>query len=146
MVPDRGLVCMRLEFPHQWAGLGPAAYYGYAWVPSRPHQRGYPIIQHIGKYWTDCFTAQCPELRIHFSCIYDYQRVLQEDLDTLMHWFYPVENMCAKYGIVDSDFYNFDKMDFAMGMIQATLVVTHADQMAKPKAIAWQSRMGYSYL
>lgn len=54
--------------------------------------------------------------------------------------------MCAKYGIVDSDFYNFDKMDFAMGMIQATLVVTHADQMAKPKAIAWQSRMGYSYL
>jgi hypothetical protein len=63
-----------------------------------------------------------------------------------MHWFYPVENMCAKYGIVDSDFYNFDKTDFAMGMIQATLVVTHADQMAKPKAIAWQSRMGYSYL
>ena len=41
----------------------------------------------------------------------------------------------AKYGIVDSDFYNFDKTGFAIGMIQATLVITCADRMAKPKAV-----------
>ena len=34
-----------------------------------------------------------------------------------MHWFRLVENMRAKYGIVDSDFYNFDETGFAMGMI-----------------------------
>ena len=49
-----------------------------------------------------------------------------------MHWFCLVENMHAKYGIVNSYFYNFDETGFAMGMI---LVVTCADQMAKPKAI-----------
>jgi hypothetical protein len=52
-----------------------------------------------------------------------------------MRWFRLVENMRAKYGIVDSDFYNFDETGFTMGMIQATLVITHADRTAKPKAV-----------
>ena len=44
-----------------------------------------------------------------------------------MYWFHLVENMHAKYSIVNSNFYNFDKTGFAMGMIQATLVITRAD-------------------
>ena len=75
-------------------------------------------IRRIGKCWTDCFIAQRPELRTHFSCVYDYQRALQEDPDALIRWFCLVENIHAKYNIVDSDFYNFDEMGFVIGMIQ----------------------------
>ena len=41
-------------------------------------------IRRVGKCWTDRFIARRPELRIYFSCVYDYQRALQEDPDALM--------------------------------------------------------------
>jgi hypothetical protein len=48
-----------------------------------------------------------------------------------MCWFHLVENMRTKYNIVNSDFYNFDKTSFAMGIIQAILVITYIDWMTK---------------
>jgi hypothetical protein len=77
---------------------------------------------------------------MRFSHVYNYQRALQENCNALMRWFRLVENMHAKYGIVDSDFYNFDKTGFAIGMIQATLVITCADRIAKPKAVQPSNR------
>jgi hypothetical protein len=53
----------------------------------------------------------------------------------LIRWFCLVENIHAKYSIVDSDFYNFDEMGFAIGMIQATLVITRVNWTAQPKAV-----------
>jgi hypothetical protein len=52
-----------------------------------------------------------------------------------MYWFHLVENICAKYSIVNSDFYNFDEIGFVMGMIQATLVVIYTDWIAKSKTV-----------
>jgi hypothetical protein len=43
--------------------------------------------------------------------------------------------MRAKYGIQDSDFYNFDETGFMMGMIRAGMVVTRSDRINRPKAI-----------
>jgi hypothetical protein len=80
----------------------------------------------------DYFIARHPELQTCFSHIYIYPRAFQEEPNALMRWFCLVENMHAKYGIVNSYFYNFDETGFAMGMI---LVITCADQMAKPKAV-----------
>jgi len=43
--------------------------------------------------------------------------------------------MQTKYGVVDSDFYNFDETGFMMGVICAGMVVTHADRRSKGKAV-----------
>jgi hypothetical protein len=88
-----------------------------------------------GKCWTDRFIARRPELCTHFSRPYDYQRALQEDPDVLNAWFRLVVNMRTKYGIQDSDFYNFDETGFMMGMIRAGMVVTRSDRINRPKAI-----------
>ena len=46
-----------------------------------------------------------------------------------------VANMRAKYSILDSNFYNFDKTSFIMGIIRPGIVVTRSDRVGKPKAI-----------
>ncbi|EDN91396.1 hypothetical protein SS1G_00799 [Sclerotinia sclerotiorum 1980 UF-70] len=46
-----------------------------------------------------------------------------------------VSNMQAKYGIVDSDFYNFDETGFMMGIICLGIVVTSAERNGRSKAI-----------
>ncbi len=43
--------------------------------------------------------------------------------------------MRAKYGIVDSDFYNFDETGFIMGIISPAMVVTRADRRGRGKAV-----------
>jgi hypothetical protein len=50
-------------------------------------------------------------------------------------WFQLVENMQAKYSVVDSDFYNFDKTSFIIGIIAPGIVVTHADRRGRAKGI-----------
>ncbi|KAF6517708.1 hypothetical protein HZS61_003269 [Fusarium oxysporum f. sp. conglutinans] len=89
----------------------------------------------VGKCWTDRFIARQPKLCTRFSRPYDYQRALQEDPDVLSAWFRLVANMRAKYGIQDSDFYNFDETGFMMGMIRARMVVTRSDRINRPKAV-----------
>jgi hypothetical protein len=60
---------------------------------------------------------------------------LCEDPDALSAWFRLVENMRAKYGITDSDFYNFDETGFMMGVICAAMVATRADRRGRGKAV-----------
>jgi hypothetical protein len=43
--------------------------------------------------------------------------------------------MQAKYNIIDSDFYNFDKTSFIISIIYARIVVTRADRRGRNKAI-----------
>jgi hypothetical protein len=89
----------------------------------------------VGKCWTNRFITRRPELHTRFSRPYDYQRALQEDPDVLNAWFYLVANMRAKYGIQDSDFYNFDETGFMIGMICVGMVITRSDRINRPKAI-----------
>ncbi|EDN95831.1 hypothetical protein SS1G_12036 [Sclerotinia sclerotiorum 1980 UF-70] len=51
-----------------------------------------------------------------------------------------VSNMQAKYGIVDSDFYNFDETGFMMGIICPGMVVTSAERNGRSKAIQLGNR------
>ena len=48
--------------------------------------------------------------------------------------------MLAKYGITDTDFYNFDETGFIMGMIRPGMVVTRSDRVGKLKAIQPSNR------
>jgi hypothetical protein len=43
--------------------------------------------------------------------------------------------MRAKYNIIDSDFYNFDKTSFMMGQIIPRIVVIRADRRGRAKGI-----------
>jgi hypothetical protein len=43
--------------------------------------------------------------------------------------------MQAKYNIINSDFYNFDKIGFMIGQIIPGMVVIYADRYSKTKGI-----------
>lgn len=89
----------------------------------------------VGKNWTDRFIKRRPELSTRFSRAYDYQIALLEDPNALNAWFRLVANIRAKYGVEDSDFYNFDETGFIMGIIRAIMAVTRSDRQAKPKIV-----------
>jgi hypothetical protein len=50
-------------------------------------------------------------------------------------WFQLVQNIQAKYNIVDSDFYNFDKTSFMIGQIIPGIIVICADRRGRAKGI-----------
>jgi hypothetical protein len=41
----------------------------------------------------------------------------------------------VKYGVVDSDFYNFDETGFTIGLITPGMVITHTDRRGRAKGI-----------
>ena len=66
---------------------------------------------------------------MRLNCVYDFQRAACEDPEFISVWFRFVGNIRAKYGIEDSDLYNFDETGFMMGVIcNSLLVVTRADR------------------
>jgi hypothetical protein len=89
----------------------------------------------VGKHWARRFVDAQPTLKTKFNCPYDYQRALQEDPEVISKWFALLHNMMAKYGIQEEDLYNFDETGFMMGMITASMVVTHADRRGKAKSV-----------
>jgi hypothetical protein len=50
-------------------------------------------------------------------------------------WFRLIENIKAKYRILDYDFYNFDKTSFMIGIICIVIVITRADRYNKGKVV-----------
>ena len=82
----------------------------------------------VGKLWTARFIARRKELKTRLNRVYDFQRAACEDPELIGAWFKLVENMKAKYGIQDSDLYNFDETGFIMGVICAFMVITRADR------------------
>jgi DDE superfamily endonuclease len=83
----------------------------------------------VGPRWAANFVKRQPELTARFNRKYDYQRALCDPNS----WFTLVQNTKAKYGILDSDTYNFDETGFLMGIIATTMVITSADRRGKPK-------------
>jgi hypothetical protein len=91
--------------------------------------------QRVGDRWAQRFVQRRPELKTRFTRVYDFQRALCEDPELIGAWFRLVENMRAKYGVVDGDFYNFDETGFMMGVICASMAVTRADRRGRGKAV-----------
>jgi hypothetical protein len=60
---------------------------------------------------------------------------LCEDPKLISAWFQLVQNIWAKYSIVDSDFYNFNKTGFMIGQITPGMVVIRADRRGRTKGI-----------
>ena len=91
--------------------------------------------QRVGTRWAQRFVQRRPELKTRFTRVYDFQRALCEDPELISAWFRLVENIRSKYGVPDSDFYNFDETGFMMGQICPGMVVTRADRRGKGKGI-----------
>ena len=89
----------------------------------------------VGKLWAHRFVQRRPELKTRFNRVYDFQRALCENPELISAWFRLVENMRAKYGVLDCDFYNFDETGFMMGIISPAMVVTRADRRGRGKAV-----------
>ena len=89
----------------------------------------------VGGRWAYRFVQRQPALKTRFNRVYDFQRVLCEDPELIGAWFRLVENMRAKYGVLDCDFYNFDETGFMMGVICPAMVVTRADRRGRGKAV-----------
>lgn len=66
----------------------------------------------VGKCWALNYVMRQPELKTRLNRPYDYQRALCEDPEKIQAWFDLVRNMQAKYGIEDTDVYNFDETGF----------------------------------
>ena len=89
----------------------------------------------VGQNWAANFVKRSPELKVKFNRKYDYKRALCEDPEIIQGWFWLVENMKAKYGILDEDTYNFDETGFMMGQISTGAVVTSAERRGRPKTV-----------
>jgi len=72
---------------------------------------------------------------MYFNCIYDFQRALCKDPKLIGMWFRLVENIRAKYKVLDYDFYNFDKTRFIIGIICTIIVIICVDQYSRGKAV-----------
>ena len=91
--------------------------------------------QHVGKLWAYRFIYQRLELKTRLNRVYDFQRALCEDPKLIRGWFRLMQNMKAKYSILDCDLYNFDETGFMIGVICAAMVVTRADRRGRGKAV-----------
>jgi hypothetical protein len=94
----------------------------------------------VGKNWVDRFIKRTPELRTRWSRPYNRQRALCEDPAIIEPWFTLVQNIKAKYGIVDNNIYNFNKSSFLMGKILSQLVVTGTEKPGKVKKLQPRDR------
>ena len=56
-----------------------------------------------------------------------------EDPVQIQGWFRLVQNIVAKYGILQEDIYNFDETGFSMGVISTSKVVTRSERKGRAK-------------
>lgn len=89
--------------------------------------------QRVGKNWTTNFVRRQSQLRTRFSRQIDYQRAKCEDPNAYNAWFRLVRNTIDKYGILETDTYNFDETGFLMGQISSEMVVTSAKRKEKAR-------------
>jgi hypothetical protein len=87
----------------------------------------------VGVNWASNFVRRRPELQTRFNRRIDYQRVLCEDPNAYRKWFSLVQDTINKYGIVESDIYNFDETGFLMGQISSEMVITSTERRGKPR-------------
>jgi hypothetical protein len=87
--------------------------------------------ERVGKLWAHNFVKRYSELVTRFNRKYDYQRAKCEDATLIQGWFTLLSNIIAKYGVVESDIYNFDETGFMMGIISTATVVTTSEKAGK---------------
>jgi hypothetical protein len=113
-------------------GLGPTL----RWVEDMANQlRAARDADPVGPQWASNFVKREPGLKSRITRQRDRQRVLCSDLEVIGPWFDLVQNVKAKYGILDDDTYNFDETGFTMGVGNRVKVVTASERRTEPIGI-----------
>jgi adenine-specific DNA methylase len=94
----------------------------------------------VRQNWAATFVKRRPKLKVKFNQKYDYKRALCEDPEIIQGWFRLIENMKAKYGILNNDTYNFNKTGFIIGIISTGAVVTASERRGQPKSVQQGNR------
>jgi hypothetical protein len=89
----------------------------------------------VGENWATNYVRRKPELKSQLSRQRDHQRVLCSNPAIISPWFGLVQNIKAKYGILDEDTYNFDETGFTMGVAGSVKVVTASERRTRPLGI-----------
>ena len=74
-------------------------------------------------------------LKSRYSRKYDYQCTLCENPTIIRPQFELIRNIIGKYGILDTDIYNFDKTGFQIGVILTAKVITGAERSKRPVSV-----------
>jgi len=78
--------------------------------------------------WASDFVKRQPQLNMRFFRKHDCKRALCDDPKLNCGWFALVQNTIAKYGVAESDIYNFGETGLMMGIISTGMVVTNVDR------------------
>ncbi len=90
---------------------------------------------YVGPYWIFNFVKRQLKFYTHWNRPYDYQKAQYEDLKIIGIWFQLFQNMIAKYNIIKSDIWNFDRIDFFIDQIISTFIITSYNRYRKVKTI-----------
>jgi hypothetical protein len=74
-------------------------------------------------------------LKSSYNHKYDYQHTKCEDPTLIRKWFQLVRGTIEKYGILDTDIYNFDETGFQIGVISTAKVITRAESSRRPVSV-----------
>jgi len=72
------------------------------------------------------FIKQHSDLASKYNCKYNYQQAQCEDPEIIRNWFNLIQNIIAKYGILEQDIYNCDETGFQMGVASTAKVITRS--------------------
>jgi hypothetical protein len=89
----------------------------------------------VGQHWVYNLVQRHKALKSQYNRKYDYQRAKCEDPSIIRPWFELVYNTIEKYGILDTDIYNFDETGFQMGVISTAKVITGVERSNRPVSI-----------
>jgi helix-turn-helix, Psq domain/Tc5 transposase DNA-binding domain len=89
----------------------------------------------IGQRWVYNLVRRHPALKSRYNRKYDYQRAKCEDPALIRPWFQLVRNTIEKYGILDTDIYNFDETGFQIGVVSTAKVITGAERSNRPVSV-----------
>jgi hypothetical protein len=89
----------------------------------------------VRQNWAATFVKRRLKLKVKFNQKYNYKRALCKDPEIIQGWFQLIENMKAKYSILNDDTYNFDKTGFMIGIISTRAVVTASKRQGRPKSV-----------
>ena len=70
----------------------------------------------VGLNWASTFVSRKHELKTQLTRQRNWQRVMCSNMGVVSPWFDLVQNVKAKYGILDEDTYNFDETGFTMAV------------------------------
>jgi hypothetical protein len=87
----------------------------------------------VGQNWVRKFINRHDTLKSKYNRKYDYQRAKYEDPKLIRAWFQRARATITKYDIHNNDIYNFDEIDFQMGVISTVKMITGSNRVDRPR-------------